>query len=100
MNYEPRRPPNAGKGRRKGVVNKTTADVRAAIAKIAESKAHLVEGWLSRVAKEDPGRAVDLYLRLIEYHIPKLSRAEVTGAGGGGLQVSVTIVDPTRRGAA
>lgn len=66
-------------GRKAGTPNKVTADVRAAVAGIAERKADAVEGWLERVAKRNPGKALDLYLRLIEYHIPKLARTELGG---------------------
>lgn len=74
------KPPDPGKGkrgRRLGVPNKVTQDVRTAIAKIAETNVSKVNGWLARVAKEDPARALDCYLRLLEYHIPKLTRAEI-----------------------
>jgi len=84
-------------GRKKGTPNRATADVRAAIAHIAEAKVSEVEGWLDRVAKRDPGRACDLYLRLIEYHIPKLSRAELAGVRD--QPITVVINDPTRRAA-
>lgn len=66
------------KGRQRGSMNRATADVREAIAKLAENLAPEVEGWLSSVASEDPGRAIDLYLRAIEYHVPKLARTEST----------------------
>ncbi len=71
------KPPNAGKGRPRGVPNKATADVRATIAAVAEANAPKVSGWLSRVAKRNPAKAIDLYCKLIEYHIPKLSRQEI-----------------------
>lgn len=85
-------------GRAKGTPNKSTTDVRAAIARIAEKNVSKVQGWLDRIANEDPDRAFDLYLRMIEYHIPKLSRAEVTGAKGDPIKVEIT--DPSRRAAA
>ena len=66
------------KGRPKGIPNRATADVREAIAKLAEGLAPEVESWLRSVASEDPGRAFDLYLRAIEYHVPKLARTEST----------------------
>lgn len=72
-----RKPPNAGKGRKKGTPNKATGDVRAMIAIVAERNASKVEGWLTRIGRKNPGKALDLYLRMIEYHIPKLSRQEV-----------------------
>lgn len=82
------------KGRPKGSPNRATADVRAAIAAFAEGNAHKLQDWLDRVAegsgglKPDPAKAADLYLRAIEYHIPKLARTEVTGQDGGPVEIS------------
>lgn len=64
-------------GSRKGVPNRATADVRTAIAKIAEQNVGKLSGWLTRIARKDPARAMELYLRMIEYHIPKLTRTEI-----------------------
>jgi hypothetical protein len=69
-------PPNAGKGRVKGVPNKTTTDVRAAIALFAEANVEKLQAWLDAIGKRDPSRAADLYVRVLEYHIPKLARIE------------------------
>jgi hypothetical protein len=82
------------RGRPKGSPNRATADVRAAIAAFAEGNAHKLQDWLDRVAdgsggvKPDPAKAADLYLRAIEYHIPKLARTEVTGDGGGPVEIT------------
>ena len=73
----------SGQGRPKGIPNKTTRDVREAIALLAESTVGQVEGWLKAVAAEDPAKALDLWLKLVEYHVPKLARTEMTGANGG-----------------
>jgi hypothetical protein len=70
-------------GRKAGVGNKTTVDVRHAIALIAQENAGNFACWLNQVASEDPGKAADLYLKAIEYHIPKLARSEQTGPDGG-----------------
>ena len=86
MQEQPRK--NKG-GRPKGALNRTTASVRETIARVAERRAEDVERWLIGVAANDPAKALDLYLRMIEYHIPKLSRAEVTGEDGGALIVKV-----------
>jgi hypothetical protein len=77
------------KGRPKGIPNKTTADVRRTISLIAEHLAPQLYSWIARVAKKKPERAADLYLRMIEYHIPKLVRSELTGPGGGELSPPV-----------
>jgi len=84
----------AGPGRPKGLPNKATANVRAALALLAERNASKLEEWISRVAKKDPAKAADLMIRIFEYHIPKLARTELTGASGGPLEL--TIADPTR----
>ncbi len=72
-----KKPPNAGKGRRKGAINKVTADVREMIAIVAQKNAAKLDGWLARIGRKNPAQAMELYLRMIEYHIPKLSRQEI-----------------------
>lgn len=90
---------NAGKGRKKGSVNKATSTAREAIALVADGMAPEFAGWLKTIAeglpdkmdddgvktwlqKPDPRGAAEVYLKAIEYHIPKLSRAELTGKDG------------------
>lgn len=88
-------------GREKGTPNAATAQARKAIAAIAEGMAAEFEGWLRTTAdgvvapltpeeikagelpkylvKPDPRGAADLYLKAIEYHIPKLARVQLSG---------------------
>lgn len=80
-------------GRKKGTPNKSTADVRAAIALIAQNNIEKVQAWLLEI--DDPAKRVALFLDLCEYHIPKLARMEHTGEDGGPVQVVIN--DPTRR---
>lgn len=75
------RPPNAGKGRKKGTPNKLTRDVREAIAAFAEANVGRLQHWLDAIAANDPAKAADLFTRLLEYHVPKLARAEVEHSG-------------------
>lgn len=97
-NAEKSLPPNAGKGRPKGVPNKSTATVREAIATLLERNAEKMDEWLQLVAygdselgvKPQPDKALDIMQKMAEYHIPKLSRTEVTGEDGGDLRVAVT----------
>ncbi len=76
-----------GGGSRKGVPNKATTKCREVISLIAEDLADDFKGWLfltatgdeGRGIKPDPKGAADLYLKAIEYHIPKLARMTVAG---------------------
>lgn len=71
-------------GRAKGTTNKATARCREVISLIADDMAADFKAWLFLTAsgdevrglKPDPKGAADLYLKAIEYHIPKLSRVE------------------------
>lgn len=83
------KPPNCGKGRPKGIPNKATADVRACVALIAQNLAPEVEGWIRRGARKNPLGAANLLATLLEYHIPKLARTELTGLNGKPLEVSI-----------
>lgn len=70
-------------GRKKGTPNHSTAAVRAVIEQFARQNAPQLQSLFERLAEEDPGKAFDLYLRAIEYHIPKLGRQELVGDSGG-----------------
>jgi hypothetical protein len=86
-------------GSRKGKPNRATADVRKAIALIAERNVQKLEEWISRVAVDDPDKAADIFLRMIEYYIPKLQRSELTGENGGPVKIEKierTIVENTK----
>jgi hypothetical protein len=76
-------------GRSKGTPNKVTADVREAIATLAEANVGKCQTWLDTVAEKDPARALELFVRLLEYHVPKLARTESTLNGNPGAEVVV-----------
>lgn len=63
-------------GRQKGTPNKTTQAVRDAIAVFAEGNVGRLQEWLDRIAEDDPSKAADLFVKLLEYHVPKLSRSD------------------------
>lgn len=80
-------PPNAGKGRAKGVPNKTTALLKEAILKAAEAtgsdkagKGGLV-GYCTLLAKDEPKAFAQL--------LGKVLPMQVTGEDGGALQVVI-----------
>lgn len=89
---------NRGRGRPKGAPNKTTVEMKQAIADLVQGNVHRVQEWLDLIALGDeslgvkpaPEKAFDLYLKLMEYNLPKLARTEVTGQDGGPQQIKVT----------
>src|SRR6516162_6012835 len=64
-------------GRSKGTPNRITSQVREAIADFAEANVGKLQAWLDAVAAKDPGKAAELFVRVLEYHVPKLARTEV-----------------------
>lgn len=77
-----------GPGRPKGVQNKATMQAREAIAKFVDGNAHRLTGWLDKIAEKDPKDAFNCFQSVIEYHIPKLARTEMTGRDGGPVKIT------------
>ena len=98
-----RTPPNAGKGRPVGAVNKHTAIAKEAIAKFVDKNSPRMQHWLEDVAQgipktdkegcirydkngdivwivpPNPEKAFGMLQTVMEYHLPKLARQEVVG---------------------
>lgn len=71
-----------GGGSRKGSPNKVTREVREAFRLLLEGNVHHMNGWLQKVAKDDPAKALELMGKLADYVIPRLARTELTGQNG------------------
>lgn len=80
-----KKPPNAGKGRVKGVPNRTTALLKDAILKAAEGAGDKdgMVGYLKTQAKENPGPFMAL--------LGKVLPMQVSGEDGGPVQIKVVI---------
>jgi hypothetical protein len=86
-------------GRQAGTPNKATQQAREAIATFVDGNVHRLQGWLDDIAegvigndgkvivRPDPERAFELFQSVIEYHVPKLARTELTGKDGKDLTV-------------
>lgn len=77
------KPPNAGIGRKKGVPNKSTILAREAIARLVDGNTERLQEWLDEIAEQEgPLAAWRCMMDVLEYHIPKLARTELTGKDG------------------
>lgn len=88
-------PPNAGKGRVKGVPNKNTALAREAFAMFVENNVGQFQEWLDAVAndpKHGPKVAFEMILAVSEFYLPKLARTEHVGNGGGPLEIRTNLL--------
>ena len=85
-------------GRQSGTPNKATNDARQAIASFVDGNAHRLTEWLDQVANgvkvvemdgddavekyivpPNPAKAFDMFQSVVEYHVPKLARMEISG---------------------
>ncbi len=72
---------------------KATVAAREAIGLFVDGNADRLQGWLDRIAETDPEKAFGLFQSVIEYHVPKLARSELTGPGGGPVVIQATSAD-------
>ena len=78
-------------GSRAGIPNKSTQTAREAIAKFVDGNADRLAGWLDEIAAENPQKAFDAFMSVVEYHVPKLARTEMTGKDGGDIEHSIRV---------
>jgi hypothetical protein len=92
-------------GRKRGTPNKVTAEARKAFQMIYEGRLADLDRWIRetgdgfeavhfladgtrcKYTERNPGKAADLLLRMAEHFVPKLSRREIVGEGGGPVRV-------------
>jgi hypothetical protein len=76
-----KRPPSAGIGRKPGVKNIVTQNVREMFAQFVHNNAANVQVLFDRVAKRDPAKALTIYHNMADFVIPRLARTEVIPSG-------------------
>jgi hypothetical protein len=60
-----------------------------------DGNADRLQGWLDEIAAEKGAQAAfECFSTLLEYHVPKLARQEVTGPNGDKLKVEISWMAP------
>ena len=67
------------KGRPPGRLNRSTEQAKLTLARIADEGLDNLKKDLQKIRQKDPVRAAELYLKILEYIIPKQQRVEVKG---------------------
>ena len=63
-------------------------DVAAGSGDIAPSEQGRLQGWLDEIARDEGAKvAFNCFMDVVEYHVPKLQRTELTGKDGGAIEV-------------
>jgi hypothetical protein len=64
-------------GRKRGTPNKLTRDERTLLALVVNYGLERAQGWLERVARKHPARALALTAKFAEFVVPRLQRTEL-----------------------
>jgi hypothetical protein len=67
------------RGRPKGAVNRSTEMMKVSIARATNRVLDELPKILDEMIKKDPKGAVDIALKMLEFHMPKMSRVEMKG---------------------
>ena len=66
-------------GRKPGSLNRSTEQAKLAIARLANQGLNNITEDFEKIRKENPIEAAKLYLKLLEYIVPKKSSMEISG---------------------
>lgn len=70
--------PKKRRGRKTGTKKEVTDEARRAISAFVNKNSGKLQRWLDDVAVNDPEKAFQLFMSVVEYHIPKLARVDNT----------------------
>jgi hypothetical protein len=66
-------------GRKKGIPNKSTAEIKEIITRIVGNQLEHIEKDLDKIRKTDPAEAMRLSSKFIDYVLPKQTKMEIEG---------------------
>jgi len=68
-----------GKGRPPGALNRSTEQAKLAVARLANNGLDVLREDLEKIRKKDPLEAAKIYLKLLEYIVPKKAQIDLKG---------------------
>ena len=68
-------------GRKKGSVNRTTEMAKLTLARIADKGLNNINEDLEKIRKSNPIEAAKLYIKLLEFVVPKLKAVDMQVSG-------------------
>ena len=68
-----------GLGRPKGAINRSSEQAKLAVARIANQGLDAFREDIEKIRKENPIEAAKLYLKLLEYIVPKKATLDISG---------------------
>jgi hypothetical protein len=66
-------------GRQVGALNRSTEQAKLAVSRLANQGLDALREDLEKIRKQDPLEAAKLYLKLLEYIVPKKAQMEISG---------------------
>jgi hypothetical protein len=66
-----------GKGRPKGAINRSTEQAKLTLARLANKGLDNITQDIDKIRKENPVKAAEIYLKLLEYVVPKLRAVDM-----------------------
>jgi hypothetical protein len=66
-------------GRKVGSLNRSTEQAKLAIARLANHGLNAIQEDFEKIRKDNPIEAAKLYLKLLEYIVPKKASMEISG---------------------
>ena len=66
-------------GRKPGALNRSTEQAKLAIARLANQGLNAIQEDFEKIRKDNPIEAAKLYLKLLEYIVPKKASMEISG---------------------
>ena len=64
-------------GRKKGSLNRSTEMAKVTLARLANTGLNNITEDLEKIRKKDPAQAAQIYLKLLEFVVPKLKSVEM-----------------------